>query len=35
MKSINYGPLTGRKTTIVVREQEKEGEDEEKTDTPY
>lgn len=28
MKSINYGPLAGRKTTIVVREQEKEGKDE-------
>lgn len=27
MKSINYGPLTGRKTTIVVREQEKERKD--------
>lgn len=26
LKSINYGPLTGRKTTTVVRKQEKRGE---------
>lgn len=35
LKSINYGPLTGRKATTLVREQEKDGKEEEKTDTPY
>lgn len=34
MKSINYGPLTASKMTIVVWEREKEGEDEER-DTAY
>lgn len=35
LKSINYGPLTGRKTTTVVRKQEKRRKRRKKSDRPY
>lgn len=35
LKSINYGPLTGRKTTTVVRKQEKRRKRRKNSDRPY